>query len=251
MLSFLYLICSLKLFSFLFVGTSPLWIFLLHNFFKVEESTILSLKCLEIWLVANAGIFLLGVILRYIKLSYAEAILNWLSKPMLLLYSILFFTLGMYINLYMFENIETKTLVAAALLPTIVFGVGWMLAHFTRQDRDCIKTISTESEALNCMLVLVILRFSLPQPDADITSTVPIWITFMTPLPFVVTIILHRLKRTIGEICSRRKEKYRTFSIASSLLNVTNVTSLSNTTTPMVSPTQEDVMLIEEKITVL
>ena len=196
---------------------------------------------------------MIGILLNKFKPAVAEAILNWLVKPFLLLFILVFGTIGVYINMYMFHLTDPRVPVAAALLPLTGYMFGMLIAYLSRQDAEYVKTLCTESSMFNCLLVLVMIRFTLPQPDADLCSAVAIWVLILTPLPFILMSVYQSFRRCINDRCAKRRDaKYRHFSIVSSLLNVTNVTNLSSSITPkMSSPAEDSTVLIDEKVTVL
>lgn len=238
--------------SFSLVGTTPLWIFAIGRFLS-SGHTVFPLADFEMWLVVTAGSYSLGVFLKRVSSATAEAFLNWLAKPMALLFTLLYVTLGIYINIYMFSLLSTVTMIVVAMLPMMGFLIGGFISYMSRQDTDFVKTIATETTLSNCLLVLIMIRFSLPQPDADIASTIPMWVMFVSPAPFITAWFMQRFRKCIRRQCAKRREKkYRHFSIVSSLLNVTNVTTLSNSMTPKVgSPSDHCHMFIDEKVTVL
>lgn len=237
-------------------GVTPLWIFAVGRFLSPANTGLQTIMDFEIWLGASAGAYMMGVFLNHFRASAADAFLNWFMKPFLLLFCILFITLGMYINLYMFQIVTSTTASAALFLAFFSYLIGTMASLATRKTSDEIRTIATETTMYNCLLVLVMIRFSLPQPEADICSILPFWVLFFTPTPFILTCFIFRCRRTIKRQCEKRRErKYRTFSIVSSLLNVTNVTNLSSSTSPKMNSPVEEIedaqTLIDEKITVL
>ena len=212
-----------------------------------------SLFFMEMWLAISTTAYTLGVALRYGCPKSAEAFLTWFAKPFALFFSLVFITLGVYINMYMFDVLNASNLLAAVFLPALGYAIGTFVSYLSRQESGYVKTIATENTMSNCMLVLVMCKFSLPQPDADITATLPIWVLFMSPLPFIVVSIMRRIRRVAVRRLAKQKEKqHRHFSIVSSLLNVTNVTTLSSSTSPKLSsPTDDNNILIDEKVTVL
>lgn len=221
--------------------------------FLVSSDGYQSLFWMEIWLSIATGGYILGVFLRNTCPKAAEAFLNWFSKPFALLLTLAFITLGVYINMYMFDILNTSILVGAAMLPILGYCIGTFVSYLSRQESAYVKTIATETTMSNCILVLVMCKFSLPQPDADITSTIPIWVLFMSPVPFIIVSIIRKVRHVAVRRFKKQKEKqYRHFSIVSSLLNVTNVTTLSSSMSPKLSsPTDENYILIDEKVTVL
>ncbi|CAH1772496.1 unnamed protein product [Owenia fusiformis] len=223
---------TLNFFTIIFtLGTAPLWIFVLGRFFHSapDSDFLVALYNIELWLAAIVISYFIGMAIRRCRPGVADAILNWLIKPLLLLFCILFFTLGIYINMYMFEFVRTEVLVAAALLPFCGYLVSGVLSLISKQPGVYCKTIGTEMTVFNCMLVLVIIRFSFEQPDADIAAAMPIWVMFLTPTPFLFVFLLTILHKCIGKKCEKRREKkYRHFSIMSSLVNITQVSTISS-----------------------
>ena len=191
--------------------------------------------------------------LRLCSKDIAEGYLNWFAKPFLLLCSILLITLGIYINIYVFNTLTVISMVAAGSFPLLGYLIGMTVAYIFRQESDYVKTIASETTISNCVLVMVLIRFSFEQPTADLASAISIFILFSSPAPFVLASFCVSVKRRVQLRCAKRREKkYRTFSIVSSLLNVTNVTSLSASMSPkLCSPVDEISMLVDEKVTVL
>ena len=228
--------------------------------FLGSKDPVFPLLAFEVWLAAAAGAYLLGIWLRMCSVKTADAILNWLVKPALLLFVLLFITLGSYINIYLFNTLDHSTMLCVMLLPVLGYMIGGIVAFLARQESDYVKTIATETTVTNCLLVLVMLRFSLPQPDADVASAVPMWVVLTSPVPFVLASVLQKIRSCMKDRCAKRREKkYRHFSIVSSLLNVTNVTNLSASMSPKVSSPvndqsddQSDVLIhVDEKVTVV
>jgi len=231
----------------------PLWLFIMGHLI-VNSEIDLKLHWFVMWLAIHAGAYGLGLLLRRFSPNGMDAYLNWFAKPFLLLYSILFVTLGVYINIYVFSLLDHKVMAGAATLPLFGYLIGVASSYIARQDGTRIKTIAVETTTFNTFLIVVIARFSLPQPDGDIAAALPLWIVFMTPIPLLLTSIVKRIQNSLWERCAKRREKkYRNFSIVSSLQNVTNITTLSSSMSPKLSsPTDENCpSLIDEKITVL
>ncbi|KAL3870061.1 hypothetical protein ACJMK2_042677 [Sinanodonta woodiana] len=236
------------------LGTAPLWIFVLGQYFQqTVGSKIIPIYNFEIWLASTFFSYTAGLVINRFKPCVADAILTWLIKPFLLLSTILYVTLGVYINMYVFEVIEQYTVVAAILLPLCGFLVGTVLSIIFRQKPSFCRTVAIETSSLNCLIVLAALRFSLNQPDADLASVIPIWVMFTIPGLYVLLAILRILKRSIDGILENRKQKeYRQYSIASGIINQANMAALS---APLfVSETyntDDEQASVSEKITVL
>lgn len=187
--------------------TAPLWMLALGQFFPRPAQSTDPLLNMELWLAALLVPYASGLLLKQFKECAAEAILNWLIKPMLLLVTILMVTLGVYINDYMFDEIPVLSMLASAFLPLFGFLIGGGIAFASRQQKDNMKTIATETAISNCLIVMVSLRFSLDQPSADMASTVPFWVLIFTPATSVCLFLGRKMKHCMWNYCEKKIKK--------------------------------------------
>lgn len=235
-------------------GTAPLWIFVLGQYFQqTEGSKIIPIYNFEIWLASTFFSYTAGLVINRFKPTVAEALLTWFIKPLLLLATILYITVGVYINMYVFEKVDKITVLAAVLLPLCGVLVGTVLSIIFRQKSNFCKTIALETSSLNCLIVLAALRFSLNQPDADLASVIPIWVMFTIPALYVILAILAKFKSKIDTYLeSRKKNQTRHYSIASGIVNQANMAALSAPLFVTETITDDDQQSgISEKVTVL
>lgn len=249
--------CSLIIPLLLLAGTAPLWIFVLGQYFHreadIEErgERIIPIYNFEIWLAATFFAYTAGLLINRFKPSVAEALLMWIIKPLLLLATILYITLGVYINMYVFELIDNFAVLGAVLLPVCGCLIGFVLSVVCRQKAAFVKTIALETSSLNCLIVLAALRFSLPHEVSDMASTVPIWVMFTIPGLYGVLAILQMVKRFIENFLESRKFKEaRSFSVASGIVTQPGMAALS---APLFVSEAEDSdhHTANEKVTVL
>lgn len=222
-----------------FAGTAPLWIFVLGQYFQTNPDAVLNPRVLpiynfEIWLASTFCAYALGLTTKRLRPAIADAILMWLIKPFLLLASILYITLGVYINMYVFELVNTYALLSAMLLPVCGCVVGATMAVICRQNLAFIKTIALETSSLNCLVVMVALRFSLKQPDADLAAMIPIWVMFTIPGLFVFLAICNKTKIVVLHYWRNRNNKdnelqnsSKAYSVSSSVVSPPGTTTLS------------------------
>lgn len=218
------------IFFFLVSVLTPLWILAMGRFVKSSATSIPYGK-LILWLSLSLASYILGAMLRRKSEKVADAILNWLSKPFLLFASILFVSLGLYINFFMFLVLDGSSLLGIATYPCLTYCVGYVLPWALRQQTQYTKTIATESAIPNCILALVIVQYVLDQPASDISTIAPIWVLIFSPVPFIIEYLIKQLQVVAQEKCAKRKEiKNRHFSIvaSTSLLNVTHTTQLES-----------------------
>ncbi|RUS92094.1 hypothetical protein EGW08_000118 [Elysia chlorotica] len=223
------------------LGTAPLWIFVLGQYFQGDPESVLSSHSVpvfnfELWLVASFLAYMAGLLIKRLRPLVADAILMWLIKPFLLLASILYITLGVYINMYVFELVNEYALLGAMLLPLCGCVVGALAAAAFRQPYAFIKTIALETSSLNCLVVMVALRYSLEQPDADLAAMIPIWVMFTIPGLFVSLAICNKIKNVIRHYWDNRngnkKESEgcsgsKAYSVSSSVVSPPGTTTLS------------------------
>lgn len=188
----------------------------------------------EIWFAAVFLAYSAGLTIKHLRPHVADAILMWLIKPFLLLASILYITLGVYINMYVFELVDGYALLSSMLLPLFGCVLGGLLAAICRQKHSVIKTIAMESSSLNCLVVMVALRFSLKQPDADLAAVIPIWVMFTIPGFFVFLAISYKVKSVLLHFWKNRNNKdndvlssSKAYSISSSVVSPPGTTTLS------------------------
>lgn len=80
-------------------------------------------------------------------------------------------------------------------LPWTGYLITWCIAKLLRQTNRDALTIAIEAGIQNIGIAFFLLRFSLPQPYQDITTLVPVSISFMTPLPLIVLLIIKKILR--------------------------------------------------------
>ena len=153
--------------------------------------------------------------------------------------------------MYVFEVIKTYALLAAILLPVSGFTITFSLLKIFRQKPTFCKSAALECSSFNCLIVLAAIRFSLPKPDSDLASEIPMWVMFTIPGMYVVLGVLKVVKNYIGNFMENRKQqKFRNFSIASGIVNQANMAALS---APLfvTEITDDEQGSVSEKITVL
>lgn len=220
----------MKSLNFLFTVTAPLWVLAMGRFVK-SSNTYIPYGKLMFWLFCSLSCYILGLGLRRKWEGIAEAILTWLTKPFLLFASILFVSLGLYINFFMFLVLDVSSLIGMALYPCLAYGAGYLLPYVLKQQPDYTKTIATESAIPNCIVALVIVQYILPQPASDIATIAPILVLIFSPMPFILEYLAKIGKIFVQDKCAKREEMKNNFDsivASTSLLNVTHMTQLES-----------------------
>lgn len=234
------------------LGTAPLWIFVLGQYFY-RDHKVIPIYNFEIWLASTFFAYTAGLVINRFKPAVADALLTWIIKPLMLLASILYITLGVYINMYVFDRINEYAVLSAFLLPLSGFTVAYITGKIFRQKDTFCKSMALETSSLNVLIVLAAIRFSLAsnKNSADFASVVPLWVMFTIPGIYVLLAILRFFKGCIGNFLeSRKQQQFRHFSIASGIVNQANMAALS---APLfvTEVTDDDQGSVSEKITVL
>ena len=173
-----------------FSGLIPFWLFTLGRVILTENASsqiripyaniIYSLLAI----LVPVGI---GILIQRFKPSWAKKILMTL-RPVFLFFIIFIFTFGVYVNLFIFKLFTPRLVVAGILLPYVGFFLGGLIAFFCRQSWERIKTIAVETGIQNTGVAYLVLTFTLPQPEADLSMVSPIIVATFTPIPLMIGI---------------------------------------------------------------
>ena len=71
------------------------------------------------------------------------------------------------------------------LLPCVGYLVGWLASLLFRQKYEDLLAISIEAGIQNIGIAVFILRSALSQPEADLTTVIPVSVAIMTPFPLI------------------------------------------------------------------
>lgn len=65
-----------------------------------------------------------------------------------------------------------QILIAGLLLPWLGYFVGWLISVLMRQNYEDRLAIAIEAGIQNTGIAIFVLRYALPQPEADLTTVV-------------------------------------------------------------------------------
>ena len=219
----------------------------------------------QTWSSVFAGAYVAALLFRRRCRHLATAAEVWLSKPVLLLFALQFYTVGIAINRYVFAVDSLPVLV---LVTASVPAAGYLSAfcnQFAVPRRSYCRRrggvvvlgrklapAGADLAASNCLLAVVVLRLALDQPEADLASAVPIWLLILHPVPLMWYWVEANVRRyreqKRGEVGLRRSNGSGQFGFAGKFLRV----SLSRTAVSLKTKGFEDVRLKTiERITVL
>lgn len=165
----------------------------------IDDTGLYQLICVnQTWLSVYASVYLVALLLRRRYPRLTTAVRVWVLKPILLLFTLQFYTLGIGINHYVItmDSLPTLVLISASI-PAVGY-VSALLRYFaTCRCWRCFKKSDNafvvvgpkmaplsgaDLAASNCLLAMAVFRLGLDQPEADMTSAVTIWLLIMHPL---------------------------------------------------------------------
>ena len=166
--------------------------------------SVTRLMMFDAWLAVVAVVHLLGVLLQRTCQPVAVAIVDWLCRPFLLLYAIVFSTIGFYINVYSLDLRPLWTTVVIAFAPPATgLGVGALAAavgsRLAADEGAGWAIVASEAAVMNCGAVLTMIRLGVASDvDADVLSSPALWTTFATPLTLMLAAASRRLVCTVA-----------------------------------------------------
>lgn len=174
-------------------GMMPLWLFTLGKvIFDRSEIDVPYTNILTyvIALIVPLGIGLL--IQRF--LPRVSRILVRILKPassLLILFIVIF---AIVTNLYLFELFSWQIVVAGLILPWLSYILGFLAAWLFRQPYPDRLAIALETGIQNTGIAIFLLRATLPKPQDDLTTVVPVSVAIMTPVPLLLMFIYIKIK---------------------------------------------------------
>ncbi|XP_031623027.1 ileal sodium/bile acid cotransporter-like isoform X2 [Contarinia nasturtii] len=127
-------------------------------------------------------------------------------SALLILFIVIFAILT---NLYLFKLFTWEIVVAGLLLPWLGYFVGWLAALLCRQEYEDRLAISIEAGIQNTGIAIFVLRNALNQPEADLTTVIPVSVAIMTPFPLIAFYLCLKCREWFVEYRNRNGEYSR------------------------------------------
>lgn len=84
---------------------------------------------------------------------------------------------------------------AGLLLPWLGYFAGWLASVLLRQNYEDRLAIAVEAGIQNTGIAIFVLRYALGQPEADLTTVMPVACAIMTPFPLIAFYICLTCRR--------------------------------------------------------
>lgn len=177
-------------------GMMPLWLFTLGKVIFDRGDIEVPYQSLSTYLIALIVPLGIGLLIQRF-LPRVSRILVRILKPLssaLILFIVVF---AIVTNLYLFELFSWQIIVAGLVLPWLAYVLGYLAAWIFRQPSPDRLAIALETGIQNTGIAIFLLRFTLPQPQADLTTVVPVAVAIMTPLPLLALYIWQKVSQCI------------------------------------------------------
>ncbi|KAM3960640.1 LOW QUALITY PROTEIN: ileal sodium/bile acid cotransporter [Aphomia sociella] len=178
-------------------GLMPMWLFSLGQVVFSNANIVVPYQ--------RIGTFVVGLI---VPLAIGLGMQRWTPRlaafmvrilkgfsTTLLLFIIVF---AIITNLYIFELFTWRIILAGIGIPWLGYGFGYMLARVLKQPHPDALAISIETGVQNTGISIFLLRYALEQPEADLTTVVPVAVAIMTPIPMTAIYIYQKIRGCIA-----------------------------------------------------
>ncbi|RWS09247.1 ileal sodium/bile acid cotransporter-like protein [Dinothrombium tinctorium] len=186
------------------VFVMPFWLFTLGR--TIFEGTTTKVPFQNIMSTLFSMIVCLGIGLLFQKyLPRVAQTCRRILAPVSIGMIIFIIIFGTYANLFMFKYMSWQILLSAALNVWIGFLIGILSSLALRLSIEDMIAIAIETGIQNTGVAIVLLRLSLPEPDRDLATVVPVAGSIMTPIPLAIILIYRKVRN-----CMRKRSKEHT-----------------------------------------
>lgn len=144
-----------------------------------------------------------GMLLKW-KFPVIGRKITYALQPLALFFLIFILGFGTYVNFPIYQLLGEYLLVlpTATALPWIGFLTAGLLAFICRRSWPEILTIAIETGIQNIGIAILVLLYSMPQPDGDIGAVMPLTVSIFTPLPLIAAYIVIKIYRGECRCCA-------------------------------------------------
>lgn len=173
-------------------GMMPLWLFTLGRVIFDRGNIEVPYQTLSTYLVALIVPLVIGLLIQRF-MPRVTRILVRILKPLSSALIVFIVVFAIITNLYLFELFSWQIIVAGLGLPWLAYVLGYTLAWICQQPYPDRLAIALETGIQNTGIAIFLLRFTLPQPQADLTTVVPVSVAIMTPVPLLLMFIWQKV----------------------------------------------------------
>ena len=145
-----------------------------------------------------------GILIKCKKPTIADKIVKYL-RPTTFVVLLLLLAVGIYVNLYVIKLLSQaawQLVVACTVLPAVAMAICALSTFLLCQPWKQMKTICIEVAVQNSAIPLLVLRASMEQPDADLSSVPSMLVTISVSFYLVILALIH----IIHKKCCRKSD---------------------------------------------
>jgi len=171
----------------------PAWILTLGSTIFEEANLTVPYTKIATFAISLIIPLLIGIAIQRCSSKMAKFLVKYLKifALALIVYIVIF---AIYINFYLLRLLSLRVILAGILLPWLGYFVGGGLAVAAGQKWEDVIAIGIETGVQNTGLSIFALRLSLPQPDADLTTVLPVAVAIMTPIIPGCLMLIRKIK---------------------------------------------------------
>ncbi|XP_041985325.1 P3 protein-like isoform X2 [Aricia agestis] len=173
-------------------GLMPAWLFSLGQVIFKDAQIVVPYKRIGLFVVCLVVPLLVGLGMQRFMPRVSRFMVRILKgfSTTLLLCIIVF---AIVTNLYIFKLFTWQIVIAGMGIPYLGFLAGYLVAKVFRQPHPDALAISIETGIQNTGIAIFLLRYALKQPEADLTTVVPVSVAIMTPIPMTIVYIYQKI----------------------------------------------------------
>uniref|UniRef100_A0A0R3RU45 Ileal sodium/bile acid cotransporter n=1 Tax=Elaeophora elaphi TaxID=1147741 RepID=A0A0R3RU45_9BILA len=202
----------------------PLWMWLLGYHFLNSFHPEAVIKVPYIKIISSLVIMIVPLIFG-LTISHFKPVLRLqarkVMRPFIIFVLVFLLGFGTVANLYMIRLLTWTTVIGSLLLPWCGFAIGCLTAVLLRQSPPNVTSIAIETGIQNTGIAIMLLKFSFPDPDADISALIPVICASMTPVPLLFIATIHWLWKKV----EKKKENEESDDIEEAAIKTGSVTN--------------------------
>ncbi|CAG9533622.1 unnamed protein product [Cercopithifilaria johnstoni] len=204
----------------------PLWMWLLGFHFLNSFHPEVVIKVPYIRIVSSLVIMIVPLIFG-LTISHFKPALRLqarkIMRPFIVFVLVFLIGFGTVANIYMVRLLTWTTVIGSLLLPWCGFAIGCFTAVILRQSPPNVTSIAIETGIQNTGIAIMLLKFSFPDPDADISALIPVICASMTPIPLLFIAAIHWLWKKI----KKKRESRDSNDLGEAVVKIDSITSNS------------------------
>lgn len=182
------------------LGMIPFWMWLLgfHFIRSFHPEAVIKVPYFKIItsLVTMIVPLLFGVLVSHF-MPQMRCKARKVMRPFIVFSVVVLIGFGIIANIYMIRLLTWTAFIGSLLLPWCGFSIGCFSAILLRQPPSTVTAIAIETGIQNTGIAIMLLKFSFPDPDADISALVPVIVASVTPIPLLFVMTLHCAWKTL------------------------------------------------------